>query len=221
MTLRLFLFIGVLLFSAVLPQNVSADYFLWTDPQSKLTVTFPDTWLRLTDRNPLDVLTIAAPSDGDDAKCVIRTAPDERFVIFPPDYGRAVQKKAVSVPFWQSYMALYHDYDIGRVYDGGGLGRWIASYATAAYTTYDGTVLKPRRALMFASLYYDTLYIVECSALAASYDEWEPDFRSIIKSIDFEKIYHSFLNGYYADFLRDADQYFWSQTGPEGTVGYN
>ncbi len=198
-----------------------ADYFLWEDPKSGLTVTFPDTWERQTVLNPDGILRIAAPSDGDDAVCTIKTYDDHRYTIFPSDYGRDVQKVAVSVPFWKSYMGHYDTYDIARVYDGGGLGRWIASYATASYATHDGTVMTNRRAIMFASLYYDTLYTVECSSYASSFEKWQRNFISVIKSIDFEKMYHGKSYGHYRNFLKDVDQYFWVQTGPEGTAAYN
>jgi hypothetical protein len=118
-------------------------------------------------------------------------------------------------------LASYDDYDIGRVFDGGGLGRWRASYATAGYTKRDGTAYMSRRGIMFASLYYDTVYVVECSSLEHAYEKWHRDFMSVIKSIDFKQIYHLKKTGKYADFLKDADKYFWSQSGPEGTIGYN
>ncbi len=198
-----------------------ADYFLWQDSKSGLTVTFPDTWKKQSILNPDTILRIEAPSDGDDAVCTIKTYDDHRYTIFPSDYGRDVQKVAVSIPFWQSYMGHYDGYDIGRVYDGGGLGRWIASYATASYSTHDGTAMTNRRAIMFASLYYDTVYAVECSTYASAYEKWERNFISVIKSIDFKKIYHGKIHGHYRNFLKDVDQYFWAQTGPEGTAGYN
>lgn len=201
-------------------QVAKADYFLWQDPKSGLTATFPDTWKEQNNRKPEDVLTVSGPSNGDDPKCVIKVSDDKRYTIFPSDYGRAVQHDAVSVPFWKSYYASYDDYTIDRVYDGGGLGRWLASYALGSYELRDGTVFQQRRALMFASLYYDKLYIVECSSLNHAYERWDNNFRSIIKSIDFKKTYHERKTGDYYDFLAKADKYFWAQTGPEGTTAY-
>ena len=214
---RIVLFLALFLIST----PAFADYFVWQDPKSGLSMSFPDTWQKQTNRDPATILTIEAPSNSDDASCKIQTHDDKRYTIFSSDYGRDVQKDAVSIPFWKSYMGNYDAYDIGRVYDGGGLGRWIASYATAAYTARDGEALTSRRGLMFASLYYDTLYIVECSSYANSYEKWDRNFRSVIKSIDFKKIYNERKTGHYANFLDEVDQYFWAQTGPEGTIGYN
>ena len=197
-----------------------ADYFLWEDSDSGLTMTFPDTWKRQQARHPNEVLRIAGPANGANPVCTVQTREDKRYTIYPADYGDAVQKTAVSIPFWQNYMTNYDDYTLDRVFDGGGLGRWLGSYAYGSYTQTDGTAHMTRQAIMFASLYYDTLYTVECSTLNGAYDEWNPIFRSIIKSVDFKKTYHEHATGEYANFLKESEEYFWAQTGPEGTTAY-
>ena len=214
--LRIFLFIAVLCFPVV----AQADYFLWEDEKTGLTVTFPDTWKTQTNVNPDDVLTISGYSADADPVCTIKAVDDNRYTMYPPDFGDAVQRDAVSVPFWRSYMGHYDQYTLNKVYDGGGLGRWLASYAYASYDVQKGGVYQKRRAIMFASLYYDTLYTVECSALNHGYDLWDNNFRSVIKSIDFKKAFHNSPQGEYDDFLSGAKHYFWAQTGPEGTVHY-
>lgn len=213
---RILLLITFLIF----PSIAQADYFVWQDPKTGLSLTYPDTWKRQNNRHVDTILSVVAPSDGDNPVCTVKASDDKRYTIFPPDYGDAVQREAVSIPFWKSYMANYDDYEINKVYDGAGLGRWLASYATASYTTRNGTQAEARRGLMFASLYYDKLFIVECSTLAAGYEKWENNFRSIIKSIDFKKIYNKRVIGEYHNFLKGADMYFWAQTGPEGTKRY-
>ena len=218
---RLFLCLTILLFPLNIIKPAQADYYFWQDPDTKLSVTFPDTWKKQNNRLPGDILTIAGPSSTNDrAQCVIRTKQDKRYTIYPPNYGDAIQRKAISTDFWRAYMGHYDDYVLNTVYDGGGLGRWRASYAFATYDNHNGTALEKRRALMFASLYNDTLYIVECSALNHAYDKWDSNFRSIIKSIDFKKAYHRLPQGDYANFLKEADLYFWAQTGHEGTTRY-
>lgn len=201
-------------------QSAKADYYLWEDPKSELTITFPDTWKTVSSSHPDAILTVLGPSDNGNPKCEVKASEDKRYVIYPPDYGDAIQREAVSIPFWKSYMGNYDDSSISRVYDGGGLGRWLASYAFANYSMRNGTAIQQRRGIMFASLYYNTLYVVECSSLNHDYERWDNDFRSIIKSIDFKKIYHERPIGDYADFLKGANQYFWAQTGPEGTTQY-
>jgi len=203
------------------PISAKADYLLWQDAKSGLSVTFPDTWKKQINRNPETVLTIEGPANGDKPVCTINVSDDKRYTIFPPKYGQAVQKEAVSSAFWRSYMERYGAYNLDNVFDGGGLGRWVASYATGSWETNLGKVTQTRRGLMFASLYYNKLYVVECSTLNHAYDNWENDFKSIIKSIDFKKMYHESLEGNYEKFLDQADQLFWTQTGPEGTTAYN
>ncbi|MEM6812172.1 MAG: hypothetical protein AAF549_06870 [Pseudomonadota bacterium] len=215
--MKIFIALIILLSSSV---PSWADYYVWEDSKTGLSATFPDRWEHQTNRNPVDVLTIEAPSANDDAVCKIKAIDDKRYTIFPASKGNAVQKVAVSIPFWKSYMAHYDDFEIARVYDGGSLGQWIASYATFSYTARDGSVSQSRRGIGFASLYYDNLYIIECSSLSHAYERWDNDFKSVIKSVDFKRIYHSHKEGEYESFLNNAKQYFWAQTGPEGTIGY-
>ncbi len=217
---RLVLFLIVFSFPFIAAKNARADYFLWQDAKSGLTVTFPDTWKKQNNQQPDGVLRISAPSDGDDPVCEIKISEDKRYLIYPSEYGDAIQREAVSIPFWKAYMARYDDYMIDRVYDGGGLGRWLASYAFSTYSKQAGSAYQQRRAITFASLYNDTMYIVECSTLNHAYERWDKNFRSIIKSIDFKKAYHEKTVGEYHDFLKGAELYFWAQTGNEGTVRY-
>jgi hypothetical protein len=213
---RILLLIALFIF----PSMAQADYFVWQDPKSGLSLSYPDTWERQNNRHVDTVLSVVAPSNSDNPVCDVKVSDDKRYTIFPPEYGDAVQRDAVSIPFWKSYMGNYDEYEINKVYDGAGLGRWHASYATASYTKRNGTQHEARRGIMFASLYYDQLFIVECSTLAAGYGRWHNNFRSFIKSIDFKKIYNERAIGEYHDFLKNADLYFWAQTGREGTTRY-
>lgn len=197
-----------------------ADYFVWKDEKTGLSITFPDTWKVQNNLHPETILTIMAPSDNDQPVCKVNVREDKRFTIYPARYGDAVQRVAVSTPFWKSYLANYEKPAIDNVYDGAGLGRWFASYALASYNQHFGTVLQTRRAIMFVSLYNDKLYVLECSSLNHAYERWALDFKGIIKSVDFKKAYHELPHGEYANFLHRAELYFWSQTGPEGTTAY-
>lgn len=216
MMLRLFIALAVL----AAPQAAHADYFFWEHEKTGLTMTFPDTWKMQNNGAPDTIMTIGGPSDNAQPVCRVDAKTDKRFAIFPVRYNDAVQKTAVSKPFWEQYLAQYDGYNLGGVYDNGGLGRGNASYAIATYRSSLGTVLQDRRAIMFASLYGNRLYTVECSALSHGYERWEADFRGIIKSVDFKKYNHELPTGEYANFLKDAEMFFWSQTGPEGTVAY-
>lgn len=216
MILRLFIVLAVLF----APSAARADYFAWQDEKSGLTITFPDTWKMVSNAGPETILTISGPSETGRPVCRVDVRPDRRYTIFPARYGDAVQKVAVSRPFWENYLSQYDKYNLGAVHDGAGLGRWFASFALASYSRHFGEVMQSRKAIMFASLYRDELYVIECSALEHEYDRWELNFRGIIKSVDFEKAFHELPTGEYANFLDEAELYFWSQTGPEGTTAY-
>ncbi len=213
---------GALALLAVLafPTVAKADYFVWQDEKTGLSITFPDTWKTANNVNPDTILTVLGPSDTDKPECHVNVREDKRYTIFPAKYGDSIQKVAVSRKFWEAYMGNYDTYNLGQVYDGVGLGRWFASYATASYTKRFGTAIQSRQGIMFASLYGGKLYVVDCSSIAETYDRWQADFRGIIKSVDFKKAYHELSTGEYANFLKDAETYFWSQTGPEGTTAY-
>jgi len=203
-----------------LPSVARADYFLWQDEKTGLTMSFPDTWKMQNNAGDHTIITVMGSSENDQPMCKVDAVPDKRYTIFPARYGADVQKVAVSRAFWEKYLAQYNEQRLGHVVDGAGMGRWFASYALASYSRNFGTVLQSRKAIMFASLYRDTLYVIECSSLEHAYERWESDFRGIIKSVDFKKAYHELPTGEYANFLKDAELYFWSQTGPDGTTIY-
>lgn len=209
-----------LLLVILFPSVAKADYYVWQDPKTGMSLTMPDTWKRQNNVNPDTLFTAAGPSNVDQPMCRVDVMDDKRYTIFPARYGDAIQKVAVSTEFWRAYMRHYDSYTVERIYDGAGLGRWFASYALASYVRMDGTVLEQRRAIMFASLYNDKLYVVECSALNHAYEKWAADFRGIIKSVDFKKAYHEVPTGEYQNFLNNAETYFWAQTAPDGTTAY-
>ncbi|MEM6781515.1 MAG: hypothetical protein AAF569_06595 [Pseudomonadota bacterium] len=204
----------------LIPQTAKADYYLWEDPKSHFTLTFPDTWKRTSNQNVDDIITVVGPSTNGYPKCVVKTRDDKRYVIFPPSYGRSIQKEAVSTPFWQTYLGEYQDYNLSKVVDDAGLGRWHASYALAGYTDNDGTVFEKRGSIMFASLYYDTMFIVECSALEHAFNDWYFPFMGIIKSVDFKKTYNEIPTGHYRNFLKKAEKLFWFQGKPDGIIQF-
>lgn len=214
------LFVVALALTLVIAVPARADYFVWEDPDSGMTVTFPDTWKRQSNQQPDDMLTIQGPaSDNAQPVCRVRVRDDKRGLVYPPEYSRSVQKEFVSRAFWKDYLATYDDFNTGPIYEGG-LGRGFASYTTASFTRRDGTVHQTRSGILFASLYFDKVYIIDCSTLSEGFGQWVDTFRSIIKSVDFRKAHHERDYGDYANFLHDADTYIWSQPNPVGVAKY-
>lgn len=214
-------FLGVLavVLSIGFATQAKADYYVWEDPATGVSLSFPDTWKRVSNADQDDVVTIMAPSGRAHAACRIRASADGRYLVYPPKYAASVQKVAYSYDFWNKYLAEYDDAEIYDLHDGAGLGRGFASYAIA---DYDSAVQGPymhRRAILFATLYNDTAYILECSSHADAFKDWKKLFLSIAGSVDFEKANHEARTGNYRNFLDDRRIQFDSTEGP-GRIVY-
>jgi len=198
--MRILTFFLVLLF--LFPVAAAkADVYVWKDPESGMTMSYPDTWQKVSNQDPDTVITVLAPTASDEAMCKVRVSPDARYVIFPPRYSSAVQKVAYSSDFWKEYLyGQYTDVMIHQVKDQAGLGRGFASYMLSTYTT-QGEDAALKTSIGFATLYYDNAYVLECSALAGAFENWLGMFQSIAKSVDFEKAHHELVIGNFEDFL--------------------
>lgn len=204
--------LGLLMGMAV-PQAAQADYFVWNDPQSGLSLTYPDTWQQIHSQDPGDVMTVMAPSGRALAQCRVSVGDEGRFSIFPPRYGNSVQRVAFSEDFWHAYLAQYDNHTIDVLHDGAGLGRGHASYAVASYRSAVPGPEMERRALMLVSHYADRVYVTECSAHADAFDLWQPIFLSVAKSVDFRKVHHETTVGHYRNFLNDPNLVFMDTDG--------
>lgn len=182
-----------------------AEIFYIEDSNDGYSVAFPDLWALTENQKPDDKLTITAPGENELATCRVRVRDDRRFLIFPPNkFADAVQKVGFSKKFWENYLGEYNDVQVDFFKDESGLGRGFASMVEASYTTAEGTIAH-KRGVMFAALYRDNVYIVDCSAQTEAYQKWRPDFLGVIKSVDMKKEVHERTNGDYRDFLNDAD----------------
>ncbi len=181
-----------------------ADYFVWEDTKSGMTLSYPDTWEVENGQDPDDLVTLAAPSGRANAYCRIRSHEDKRYAIFPPRFNKDVQKIEYSLSFWDKYLREYEQPELYSLQDATGMGRGWASFAEAAYI---GSVPYPemeRRSVLFASLYNNRVYILDCSCHADAFEKWKGPFLSIAKSIDFKKANHELLTGHYRNFMNDG-----------------
>lgn len=197
-----------LLLGAVAPQAAQADYFVWNDAKSGLSLTYPDSWRQVSNQGPHDVLTVMPPAGRAQAQCTIRIEDEQRFLVYPPRYGRDIQRLAVSNDFWNRYLYQYDNHRIDALYDGAGLGRGHASYVVASYNSKVPGPDMARRALMFASIYNDKLYVTECSSHADAFYDYQDIFLSVAGSVDFRKAYHETTVGHYRNFLADPNLIF-------------
>jgi hypothetical protein len=182
-----------------------ADFISWQDYETGFSLSYPDTWRQVVNKNPYDVLTIAAPSPEGHAICRASAYDDNRFGVYPPSADWAIQRHAYSSHFWGQFMNVqgYQNAQLFNVIDGGGFGRGVA---TIAYAEYSGAVPRPnekRRAVLFASNYANELFVFECSAKNTHYSQWRDVFMSIAKSTDFEKVNHELRIGEHFNFLEN------------------
>lgn len=196
------LFLIVTSFFLVAPPPASAEIFFWQDVDTKLSVTYPDRWHRVHNQKSDDLFTVAAPGESDQAVCRLRVNDDRRFAIYPSKFARNVQHVAVSYDFWENYVNEYTGAVLSKVSDDAGLGRGFASFAEASYVTSTGPKMQ-KRGLMFASLYGNKLYVLDCSAEASAYGKWYKSFLSVAKSVNFRKAVAISPSGYYRDFVAD------------------
>lgn len=180
-----------------------ADYSFWRDPGTGLSLSYPDDWKVVNNADPDDLVTIMPPAGRAHAACRVRARDDRRNVIYPSQYGAAIQKVDVSLPFWDAYLKEYDEASVDILQDGAGLGRGFASYIEASYWSAVQGPYMPRKAVALASLYNDRLYILECSAHRDAFAGWRGAFMDIAKSVDFKKAYHETTTGNFRNFMGD------------------
>ncbi len=193
--------LAAFLMTLAIPQ-AKADIFVWRDPDSKLTLSYPDTWRQVHNQKPDDVVTIAAPGDNDFATCRVRVSEDRRFVIYPRHFAGELQRVNYSRDFWENYVGEFSGAEINGVWDNAGLGDGFASFADVSFVSSTGPKMQ-KRGLMFATVYNDKAYIAECSSETGSYANWYKPFLSFVKSVDFRDEYVANPNGEYRDFYSD------------------
>lgn len=185
--------------------SAQAEVFFVEDQNDGFSVTFPDTWALTENQKADDKLTVTAPGTNALASCRVRVREDRRFLIYPPTkFSDAVQKVGFSKKFWENYLGEYDDVNVEFFKDEAGVGEAFASMVEASYTTATGTIAH-KRGIMFAGLYRDNVYILDCAAQEDAYAKWRPDFMGIIKSVDMRQEVHQKSHGAYRDFNSDAD----------------
>jgi len=197
--------VGAILFSAALSPSISkANMVFIEDQDDRFSISFPDTWKKVGNQKPDDKLTMLGQGENDFAVCRVRVRKDRRFVIYPSKFDSDIQQTSFSRDFWNDYLGDYNDVSVDVFRDEVGLGFGTASMVEASYETAEGAIVK-KRGIMFASLYHDQLYVVDCSSEESVYPKRRTTFMSIIKSTDFTPVTSGRKNGYYRDFTGDAE----------------
>lgn len=191
--------------AGVLPAHKAyAEYFVWQDRLSEVSLSYPDRWAAIHTQKPDEVIQIMAPGEGDYASCRMRVRDDDRFKIHPPQLAGSIQRLNVSRDFWQAYVGEFDRGHLISVTDNAGLGRGFASWAEMSYIAEVGPPVA-KRSFAFATIHYDKMFIFECSSEFSVYEKWHEPFLGILKSVDFAPTYSQYLNGHYRNFPADAD----------------
>lgn len=201
MRVLLSLFVFAMTLSTASPAR--ADYFVWQDEKTGASFSYPDTWQMVNNVDPDDIVTVMPPAGRANATCRLRARNDERYTIYPVEFSSAIQRIDYSRDFWNGYLSEYNNPYVTDFQDSAGIGRGFASYASAGYESAVEGPMMPRRAVLFASLYNGTAYILECSCHADAFGEWKEPFLSIAKTVDFRKGHHELEVGNYRNFLAD------------------
>ena len=198
-------------------ESAKANYFVWTDPETEMTLSYPDTWVRVNNQKPGDKFSIAAPSGDDMASCKVHVKEDKRFLYYPQRYRDAVQKFAYSTDFWSDVFDNYANVKVHRYLDSSGLGQGLGSYVLITYDELWPKSDMGMAGIMLVSLYHDDAYIASCSSKKHGFDRWRGYFGSILSSIQFKKIHHELFVGEYRDFINDINLIFTRDDGLEST----
>lgn len=184
-----------------------ADYGVWTDAKTGLTLTFPDTWKQINNQLPIDVITFSVPSGSDSATCTVSSEEDKRFLVYPNKYRKDIRDQNFTNKFWEKYAAKYNGVNVIRYADNAGLGQGFSSMVLVSFltppNTEDGSDIQDRGGMMAVTNYGDKVYVAECSSYLPSYGAYHTQFMDFFKSITFKKYNHELVVGDYRNFLNE------------------
>lgn len=198
---QIFLAVALAYFAFVVPAH--ADYVVWTDAATGAKVSYPDTWQKLNDRQPDDVLTLSVPSGEDHATCRLRASEDRRFLVYPNRLRDEVRDINFVENYWQDYTAAYDNVNVIRQQNNAGLGQGFASMTLVSFTTPADEPYEQRAGLMVVTNYGDKVYVAECSSTSMSYKKYHVPFLSFFKTISFKPAYSVVKVGNYRNFLSE------------------
>lgn len=185
--------------------SAKADYNVWTDAKTGLTVSFPDTWKQNNNQTSIDVITLSVPSGDGNATCKISSQEDKRFLVYPNKYRADIRDKNFAMNFWEKYATNYNSVNMIRYADNAGLGQGFSSMALVSFltppTSANADDSTDRGGIMAVTNYGDKVYVAECSSALPVYGQYHVQFMDFFKSISFKKYYHELVVGDYRNFL--------------------
>lgn len=199
--MRFLLCLSVLFITlSALPAN--AEYYVWQDPESRMSFKVPDTWQIALNENVDDVVTFRAPGQNQHAGCRMRVTEDGRFKIFPEAVSDHVVNANLGQDFWEQFaLKEYKYFRLHEVKKKKGLGNGFATMADISYVPQITPVHK--RSLIWATLYNNKLYMLDCSAETHAFRSWFENFMFVLGSVGMRSEIEELPTGNYRYFLGD------------------
>lgn len=195
-----YIFTFALCISVTVP--ASAHLYEWSDPVSGMTVRVPDKWRIVPNENVEDIVTFRAPGQNEHAGCRIRATDDARYSIYPESLSDHVNNVYLDDNFWNTLGEKeFRGYWINNTQKSMGLGNGFAHVADMTYVPMNRPMNK--RALIWASLYHNKLYMLECASEYSVFYDWYPTFQYVLSTVRMKKEIHELPTGYYRYFLGD------------------
>lgn len=199
--LKTALLLTTLMMASMTPAH--ADYAVWTDAETGVTVSFPDTWKQVNNQQPNDLITLSLPSNEDRATCRLRADEDKRFMVYPARFRPDIRDLHFTSEFWDNYTPSYNQVNIIRQQDNSGLGQGYASMTLISYMDDNPEHQVDRAGIMAVTNYVGRVYVAECSSSFTSYKNYHKAFLSFFKTVLFKKSYHELAVGDYRNFLTE------------------
>ena len=201
----------IALLFVLMPYAAKAEVFVWQDPAYKITVTFPDDWMRQAQEGDDMRLHILAPQGQDHAACRVMASDDNRFLYVPPQGALQVSQ------FVQDEMAMkgilanrlrYDDVRLVGYQNIGSLGKGPASVAVGQfYKKWNGDHV-PMQSIVFGGYRQGLEAIFQCESMTSAWEKWHPLFMKMAASFDFPARTSPVKQGFYRDFMADGFVYF-------------
>jgi len=197
----------------------SAERFVIENHDHHFSVSYSDTWHKMTNQKPDEELHIVAPGEGHHASCRIRVREDKRWGLYPRHkFATSLQRVAYSADFWEAYLGEYDHAKILTLDETTGLGPAHGSYVEAIFNETTGPRVQ-KKGIAAVGYLNDRAYIYECSAATEHYDYFHPMFLNILSKVNIREIGTPKVNGHYRNFapgrtlqingLRKIDAYYY------------
>ena len=180
---------------------------MWTDPTYKISVSFPDNWVRQGNFDDDLRLQILAPQGQDHAACRLYVTNDGRFADAPPRANMEVSNFVFDAE--QIKREVFARPDTNRVelvshMTNAKLGRGAATAAEVNFDKNWNGSTYPMHALVLASQYHGKHIVMSCETLASAWGNWDAVMKGIFKSVDFPSAWTIEPNSAYRRFQDDG-----------------